>query len=116
MRELLSQGLTLREAQKILKKEFGNGIGWKNVEKYKLLIYMDPRVPIMPPKGFMRDYSIVFGGIKCVEELALVLNEVAKYTAFKLLLKSLTRKRIRGDVVGKEWYSLCQDLLKNMDT
>jgi len=61
---------------------------------------------------FVKDCSIVFRSIECIEQPASILNEVTKRIALKLILKSLTRKRIRGDVVGKEWYSLCQDLLK----
>lgn len=38
LRELLSQGLTLREAQETLKRELGEKLDWKNFEKYKLLI------------------------------------------------------------------------------
>ena len=61
LRKLLSRGLTLRTAQEVLRKEFGEGLSWKNIEKYKFLTYAGLRVLIMPRKGFLRDYPIVFG-------------------------------------------------------
>jgi hypothetical protein len=73
---------------------------------------MDPRVPVMPPREFVRDYSIVFGGVKGVEQLALILNEVAKHAALSIVLRALARGRIRRDDIGEKWYSLCRDLLK----
>ena len=66
----------------------------------------------MPPRGFMGDCSIVFGSIGCVEQLATVLNEVAKYVALNLILNALAKGRIGRVNIGKGWYLLCQDMLK----
>ena len=48
----------------------------------------------------MKDYSIVFGSAKAVEQLAL--NEVAKYTALKLIQKAITQEKMEGTSVGRE--------------
>ena len=48
---------------------------------------MNPRVPIKPPMKLLRDYSIVFRSTGTAKQLALALNEVAKYAALKLTSK-----------------------------
>ncbi|RLE89225.1 MAG: hypothetical protein DRN04_16530, partial [Thermoprotei archaeon] len=65
-----------------------------------------------PPRGFVRDYPIVFEGVEAVEQLAIALNEVAKYTALKLTQKAITQGRIKRAGIGRKWYQLCQDLVK----
>ena len=54
----------------------------------------------MPPKRFMRDYSMVFGGIECVEQLASVFNEVDKYVALNLIINALVKGVKITDVGG----------------
>ena len=81
-----------------MRREFGNTLGWKNIEKYKeknkLLIYMDPRILIMPPREFLRRYSIIFRSVKVVEQLAFILNnEVAKH----IILEITPKKASQGE-------------------
>mgnify|MGYP000338941435 CR=1 FL=1 len=51
---------------------------------------------------FVRDCSIVFRSIKCIEQLALILNDVAKYILLNLTLNALAKRRIERVNVSKE--------------
>jgi len=50
-------------------------------------MYMHSQVPATPPRELMRDYSIIFGSTEVVQQLALVLNEVARCTTLELIKK-----------------------------
>jgi len=123
LRELLREGLTLRKAQETLRKEFGGGLGWKNVEKYKLLIYLDPEIPIPIPKSYLRQYVRVFGWpsirqasmsipwLNTSEQLVSILSEVAKYLALKITLAKFMNGKIHQSELSKFWFRLCQSLI-----
>jgi len=123
LRELLRGGLTLRKAQETLRKEFRGGLGWKNVEKYKLLIYLDPEIPIPIPKSYLRQYVIVFGWpsirqanmsipwLNTSEQLVSILSEVAKYLALRITLAKFMSGKIPQNKLSKFWFRLCQDLV-----
>ena len=83
-------------------KEFGNILGLKNIERYKLLIYMVPRVQITSLRMLLRDYPKFLRSIEVVSQLALALNEVVKYTALKLIQKALIQGRIEKTNIGME--------------
>jgi len=123
LRELLRKGLTLRKAQERLRKEFEGGLGWKNIEKYKLLIYLDPEIPIPIPRSYLRQYIRVFGWpsvrqagmsipwLNPSEQLVLILSEVAKYLALKITLARFMSGKIPQSELSKSWFRSCQDLV-----
>ena len=93
----------MREALKAV------GLGQKNYYKYAPIIYMDPELLIPLPKGFIRDYSILRIDL---EQLRMVLDEVAEYKALNIVKKQLLRGKIRRSEFGRKWLELAQDLLK----
>jgi len=92
LQELLKKGFSVRRALRAV------GLGWRNYYKYAPVIYVGPELPIPLPKGFIRDYSIL--GID-LDQLRMVLNEVAKYTILDIMGKQLLKGKIKGREFGR---------------
>jgi len=103
VRGLLKSGLPAYKAVKKAK------LGWKNYYKYAPFIYDDPEILVSLPKGFLGDYA--YRGF-AVDELRMVLDEVAKHEAEKLIRRVLRRGEPEEakENPGKAWLQLCKDL------
>jgi len=64
---------------------------------------MDPELLIPLLKGFIRDYSILRIDL---DQLRIVLNEVAKYAALDIVKKQLLRAGIKRSEFGRKWLEL----------
>jgi len=73
--------------------------GWENL-KMKIfgLLESNPGAKVVDYLGFV--------SVEVIEQLALILNEMAKHAALKLVLKALVDGRGKRINIGKKWYSL----------
>jgi len=70
---------------------------------------MDLELLTLIPRVFIKDYRIL--GID-LNQLRVVLNEVAKYTALDMVRKHLLTGKVKRGEFGRKWLELAQDLLK----
>lgn len=82
VRRLLKSGLPAYKAVRKAK------LGWKNYYKYAPLIYSDSEIPILLPKGFIRDYE--YRGMAVEERSIVVLDVVAKHETTNIIRRTLT--------------------------